>query len=442
MNKKISVVLAIILMLLCIAATFMVTFVLQKNRYDKKLLEVMSEQDTGAEIPADTGTTDPQDGQNQQEWTDSAAGDSDFLKKLFLKLRVIDELYRENFVWDIDDEVLTERILDAYVEGAGDTFGGYYTAEEFKELMDDYNAEFSGIGVNVIFNPDYGLIEILNVLPDSPALEAGIKPGDLIYTVGEGEDLEYVEDLGYYTTISKLRGPEGSEAVFSVLRGKDYSEKVDFRIIRRKVEEITVMYHVYEPDKTVGVIRITGFDAKTPAQFNEALDSLKKAGCDKYVFDLRYNPGGELNSICTVLDTLLPYGPVVRIMDKDGNQVDAYYSDRNEIDAPMAILVNGSTASAAELFTSAMRDYEKGKVVGTTTFGKGCMQTTMQLSDGSALMITTRMYNPPFSDNYHGIGIVPDVEIELDEELLDISFYKITDEQDNQLAAAVATLYE
>ncbi|MBR5680077.1 MAG: hypothetical protein IKX19_05430, partial [Clostridia bacterium] len=203
--------------------------------------------------------------------------------------------------------------------------------------------------------------------------------------------------------------------------------------------EITVMSHVYAVDESIGVIRVTGFDAGTPGQFVSAVDNLRAEGCDKLIIDLRYNPGGELNSIVSVLDYILPEGPIVRIMDADGNQVNAYYSDAEELDMPMAVVVNGSTASAAELFTSAVKDYQKATIVGTITYGKGCMQTTVPLSDNSAVSITYRMYNPPFSDNYHGIGVIPDVVVELDEALSNKNIYKITDEEDNQLAAAAAT---
>ena len=171
-----------------------------------------------------------------------------------------------------------------------------------------------------------------------------------------------------------------------------------------------------------------------------AVETLTAEGCEKLVIDLRYNPGGELSSIVTTLDYILPEGPIIRIFDANGKEVDAYYSESGELDVPMAVLVNENTASAAELFTAAVRDYDKAVIVGTTTYGKGCMQSTIPLSDGGAVTVTNHMYNPPFSDNYHGVGIVPDVEVELDESLEDKNFYKITDEEDNQLTAAVEAL--
>lgn len=333
--------------------------------------------------------------------------------------------------------MLIDSAIAGYVAGTGDDYAAYYNTAAFKEFMSDLEGELAGIGVNVIYNTDYQVIEVINVVPDSPALEAGVEPGDLIVTVGD--EKESVAELGYYPAINKLRGEVGSIAVFQVARGEKYDEIVDFAIERAVVTEVTVMSHVYALDDTVGVIKISGFDGKTPTQFVEAVENLQSQGCEKLVIDLRYNPGGELSSIVTILDYILPEGPIIRIFDADGNEVQTYSSEASELDMPMAVLVNGSTASAAELFTSAVRDYNKAQIVGTTTYGKGCMQTTIPLSDYSAVSVTYRMYNPPFSDNYHGVGIVPDVEVELDEALLSKNVYKITDEEDNQLTEAVAT---
>ena len=160
----------------------------------------------------------------------------------------------------------------------------------------------------------------------------------------------------------------------------------------------------------------------------------------KLIFDVRYNPGGDLRSIVSILDYLLPEGPIVRITDKDGNVVETYESDADSLDLPMCVLTNGSTASAAELFTSALKDYKKATVVGTNTYGKGTVQTVIGLPDGSGIGISYRLYNPPFSDNYEGVGIAPDYEVEPDKSLEGKNIYKITDSEDNQLQKAVEIL--
>jgi len=365
---------------------------------------------------------------------------SDFIKRVIKKLTEIDSIYREYYLGELDDDVLIDSMMAGYVYGTGDEYASYYNTEDFLQFITDMEGEMVGIGVSIIYNPDYKVIEVMNVMPDSPALEAGVMVGDLIVYIGE--EKESVAELGYYPAVSKMQGKEGTEAVFTVYRGENYEETVEFRITRAKITEQTVMPHVYALDNTVGVIKISGFDTKTPEQFVNAINDLSAQGCDKFVVDLRYNPGGELNSILNVLDYLLPKGPMIRIFDGNNNEVASFHSDEEEADLTMAVLVNENTASAAELFTSALRDYDKALIIGTTTYGKGCMQTTIPLSDFSAVSVTYRMYNPPFSENYHGVGIVPDVIVELDEALYNKNFYKITDEEDNQLAAAVKTFYE
>ena len=402
MKKKISLGASIVLILLAALLTFQVTFTVMSIKH-------------------------------RQEMTDAYAHLANFNKLL-----EVDALFRNLYVKDFDETELMDGILAGYVMGSGDRFGAYYPAEEFQTYMDSLNGDMQGIGVNVIYNSEYGAIEIINVMPDSPALEAGVEPGDLIVYVGE--EMESVAELGYYGALAKLQGKAGTMAVFTVARGKHYEESVSFSILRGYVTEQTVMHHVYSLDNTVGVVKITGFDRATPDQFFAAVQTLLDGGCTRLVVDVRNNPGGELQAICSVLDYLLPYGPVIRTVDRAGNEEVIYRSDAKALNVPMAVLVNENTASAGELFCSALQDYEKAVIVGTQTYGKGSMQTIRQLSDGSGLSVTYRYYCPPFSDNYDGVGVTPDVVVEPAGAMLEKNIYKITDEEDNQLQAAVAEL--
>ena len=394
MSKKISIGTAVILMLLAVLVTFQLTFVALSNKYQSELNELTISQD------------------------------------MYAKLAAVDELYRTLYIGDIDEKTLTDYLIRGYVLGTGDKYAYYLDEEQFAEMMASNNAELQGIGIKVIYQND--MIEIISVMPDSPALEAGLEPGDIIAYVGG----ESVAELGYTAAVNRLQGEAGTLAEFTVQRG---DELIDYSIERGYVNEQSVMYHVYEPDPTIGIVKILSFNLGTPEQFKSACEELIAGGVTKFVFDVRYNPGGDLESITEILDYLLPEGPIVRIVDAEGNE-DVRYSDASELDMPMCVLVNSSTASAAELFSSALQDYDKAELVGTVTYGKGTMQTIIRLADNTGLGISYRMYNPPYSDNYEGVGVQPDYVVEMDESVADKNIYKITDEEDTQLQKAIELL--
>lgn len=414
MKKRISIPVFIAVVLFACLITFQITAVAMMSMY----------RNSGGDTPSSPAQTDDENGGTER---------SDFIARVTEKLTELDSEFRSLYIGDIDEDELINGVMLGYIYGTGDDFGEYYDEESYETFMSDLSGEGEGIGINVIYNTEYDCIEVLNIFPDSPASESDLMVGDLIVSVGE--DKEPVSEMGYYVAISRLRGKSGTEAVFTVSRGDD-GELIDFRITRGPFVEVNVYSHVYGPDASIGVVKVTGFDGQTPFQFREAVEGLRAKGCEKLILDVRNNPGGELYSIIDTLDYMLPEGPIIRIYDADDNLVEQYDSDAECLEIPMVVLVNHSTASAAELFTAALRDYDMAKVVGTTTYGKGCMQTTRALDTGGAYSVTYRMFKPPFSESYHKIGIVPDIEVELDPELADKSLYKITDEEDNQLKAA------
>ena len=395
MSKKISLPAAIVLILLAALLSFQITYVTMMNKYQNEVNMLTASQSA------------------------------------YEKLNYVDALYRAYYVGEIDEEQLSDYLVRGYIVGAGDKYASYMTAEEFDAYLEESSGEMVGIGVHVIYNGELGGIEVISVMRDSPALEAGVEPGDLIVMVGD----EYVSDLGYYPAIDKMLGDVGTVAQFTVRRGKNYEQIKEFSIVRAKVTDTTVESHMYEGD--VGIIRISQFAENTGENVKTAITDLTAKGAEALVFDVRYNPGGALTGIVDTLDYLLPKGPIIRIVDREGNE-ESIDSDAFCIEIPMAVLVNESTASAAELFTSALQDYGLATIIGTTTYGKGTMQTIVSLPDGSGLSLSYRMYNPPYSDNYEGIGISPDIELPMDAALLEKNFYKITDDEDNQLQTAIA----
>lgn len=409
-------------------------------------------------------------------WNDGASEDATLPtdQSAFAELELLQYLFDRYAIEDIDDEALMTAVLKAYAANTGDIYAEYYTAEELEALNADNQGEMEGIGVSVVNDKaeingfSYSVLTIISVYEDTPALRAGLRIGDCIYTVIDPDGETYTVDaLGYDTAISYIRGKAGSEAKFSVLRfdADGNYEIVPFTITREPIVSESVKGRVFESDPSIGIIKISQFDLTTPTQFHSAMDSLIAQGCTKFVFDVRYNPGGALYSIEAVLSTFLREGDVmISTVYKDGSEEFdrvrvADYSTfegyegcsvtREDIGKyrgyEFAVLINEYTASAAELFTSNLRDYDLATLVGVTTFGKGCMQTTFDLSyfgvEG-ALRLTTAWYQPPSGENYHDVGIAPDIEIAMDAAVIEQygNIYLIPDQHDPQLMAAIDAL--
>ncbi len=377
---------------------------------------------------------------------------------------------------ETDEEAMMAAALKAYVAETGDDYAYYYTSEEYEELRQENAGRSEGIGINIIHSTatvngkSCLVIKVINVMKDSPAAEFGLRVGDLIYGVGVGEAMQTVTELGHDRALTALKGEAGTEAVFTVLRPKDDKyEVIECNIKRGAVTAESVYYRVHSTDRAVGIIKILQFDLTTPQNFTEAMDYLISQGCTKFIFDVRYNPGGDLLSIKAVLSYFLNEGDVIiRTVYKSGAEEihkaevtdyaedDEYYPcsvTKDEIGKyrrdgfEFSVLCNGSTASAAELFTATFRDYGLGTLVGTTTYGKGSMQRIIPLLPygyGGALKLTIAKYysgaNGGMNDGYDGEGIEPNILCELSEEAASKNIYDLSDSEDNQLAKAVEAL--
>ena len=372
------------------------------------------------------------------------------------KLKQIQEIIETHYLFEEEEQMMEDGIYTGFMYGLGDPYSVYYNEENFAKLMETTEGSYCGIGASVSQNRSTGLSTIVRVFRGSPAEEAGMLPGDVIYKVDDVNASEIDLDL----LISQhIRGEEFSYVKITVFRNA-VNDYVDLKIQRRQIEVETVEYHMLE-DK-VGYILITQFDLMTPRQFQMAVEELEAEGMESLVVDLRNNPGGVLDAVVEMIAYVLPEdklgGMLVYTEDRNSNG-DQYYSkngkihcdrydrmrnseypktDGHQLDLPMVVLTNGASASASEIFAGAMKDYEWATLVGTTTFGKGIVQNLIPLRDGTAIKLTTSHYFTPDGFDLHGKGIEPDIEIELDEALL--TKVTVEFEEDNQLQKALEVL--
>ena len=271
--------------------------------------------------------------------------------------------------------------------------------------------------------------QITGIIDDSPASESELRVDDYIYMV-DGED---VYDMDLSEVVSMIKGEEGTTVTLTIVRPST-GEELDVTLERRRVESPTVTYEMLEDD--ILLVTITEFDTVTVDQFAEALAIGKGSGMQGMILDLRGNPGGSLAAVVEIARMILPEGLIVYTEDKYGERVEYACDGTHELDVPMVVLVNGGSASASEILAGAIKDYEMGILVGTTTFGKGIVQRVVALDDGSAVKLTVSHYYTPLGNDIHEVGIAPDVEIEFDSEAY------LEDETDNQLDEAIAILLD
>lgn len=369
------------------------------------------------------------------------------------KMELIQKIISENYLFEEDPEMVEAGIFTGMMAGLGDPYSTYYTEEDFQELMENsIEGEYCGIGALISQNRETMLMTVIRVFEGTPCAEAGMLPGDAIIAV-DGENVAGMElDL---VVSNYIRGEENTEVTVTVYR-ESTDEYLDLTMKRANIETPTVEHEML--DDSVGYILVTQFEGVTAGQFKEAVEDLESRGMEKLIIDLRNNPGGLLDAAVEMAAYLLPDGTIVRTEYKNGKG-DVYFSedgqlkaesdagtrlnqypieDSHELDIPIAILVNGNSASASEVFAGAMRDFSRAELVGTTTFGKGIVQSVIPFTDGDAIKITTAHYFTPNGFDLHGKGLEPDLEVELSEELLQQTAVDFS--EDNQIQAAVELL--
>ena len=336
------------------------------------------------------------------------------------KLDMLKKRLDGTFLYDMDEETMRDGIYKGFVASLGDPYTVYYTAEEYEALMESTNGEYVGIGVQFVQDPSTNLCTILRVFRGSGAEEAGLLSGDILYEV-EGEDITQESSDNIVT---KIRGEEGTAVKIRVYRPST-GDYVEVEVERRSVSMDTVDWKML--DGGIGYVQITEFDSVTYSQFTEALEDLQSQGMKGLLLDLRDNPGGLLDQVVEIADDFLDEGTIVSTRDKNDNEIVNSADSEVKYAGPIAILVNGNSASASEVLTGALKDYGLATVVGTTTFGKGIVQNIIPLGDGTAMKITTANYYTPNGTCIHGIGIEPDVEVQAGEGDVDLQLEKAAD---------------
>ena len=359
------------------------------------------------------------------------------------KTAEIEKLIDNYFYFDQDDEKREESYYDGIMRGLDDPYSVYYTKKEYEKMMEDDSGSFEGIGATVSKNLNQGTIYIVTPLEGSPAEKAGLLPNDIVVAV---DDLEITTDMELDYVVDHIRGEKGSTVTLKVYREGE-EDFLSIKIVRDTIENKTVEYEML--DNNIGYIKVEQFIDNTAGLYKEAVDSLQSQGAKGLVIDMRDNPGGIVPVVLEMVDYMVDdeaiaegateKGLLLETKTKDDKVMDRIdCSDGHKVDLPMVVLVNGNSASAAEIFTGCLRDYNLAKVVGTTTYGKGIVQSVMKLSDGSAIKITIAKYFLPSGDDIHKKGVDPDFEVELDESLRQ----KVTIEhdEDNQLQEALKHL--
>ena len=395
MSKKVSLGVAATVTLIAMAVTFSMTMTVSMNMFNNTVSSVKNKE------------------------------------RMYNKLSEVDRYVRANEYFDINDDTLNDTIASGYMLGISDRYARYYSAKAYSERVGLANGRLMGIGVAVVKDPSSGYARIIRVYDNTPATNVGLEVGGFITAIGD-TSTRSMSDTAAMT--SALLGEEGSTVnikYMTPLREEQSFEITHANYTTPSISTVRLM------DNGVGYLRIDSFNSGTAVEFRNAVNSLTNQGATSLIFDLRDNSGENLNAALVATDYCVPSGLIAQSQDKGGNVADLRMSDENEITLPMVCLVNGSTASGAELFANALRKMAGATIVGSTTAGKGVLLSDPQsLSDGSAVVITVGILLDNEGKNWNGTGLTPDVDASLtnDEQS---SYYDFTVDNDPQIAKAI-----
>lgn len=395
MSKKVSLGVAATVTLIAMAVTFSMTMTVSMNMFNNTVSSVKNKE------------------------------------RMYNKLSEVDRYVRANEYFDINDDTLNDTIASGYMLGISDRYARYYSAKAYSERVGLANGRLMGIGVAVVKDPSSGYARIIRVYDNTPATNVGLEVGGFITAIGDTSTRSMSDTA---TMTSALLGEEGS--IVSIKYLTPLREEQSFEIIHANYTTPSIST-VRLMDNGVGYLRIDSFTSGTAVEFRNAVNSLTNQGATSLIFDLRDNSGENLNAALVATDYCVPSGLIAQSQDKGGNVTDLRMSDENEITLPMVCLVNGSTASGAELFANALHKMAGATIVGSTTAGKGVLLSDPQsLSDGSAVVITVGILLDNEGKNWNGTGLTPDVDASLtnDEQS---SYYDFTVDNDPQITKAI-----
>ena len=350
-------------------------------------------------------------------------------KDKFAKMNFLEKFVKENYLYPVTDEELAIGELKGVVAGLNDPYSEYLTKEEYNSLTETTSGKFYGIGV-FISNQNDEFITVISPIKDSPADIAGLKAGDKIIKV---DDKEYNASQTS-EAMKAMRGEKGTEVKITILRPSTGKTK-DYNIVRDEIKEETI---ISSNLNGIGYIGITQFSEDTSKDFKREIEKLQKENINSIIVDLRGNPGGIVDTAAEVADILLPEGMIVYAKDKNKNTVFEFKSDKNFVDLPLVVLINQGSASASEILAGAIRDYNRGTIIGKKSFGKGIVQSAMRFPRGDGIKLTTSEYFSPKGINIHKIGIEPDIEVDLEKDIKGIGIEHIN--EDAQLQRAMEVL--
>lgn len=395
MSKKVSLGVAATVTLIAMAVTFSMTMTVSMNMFNNTVSSVKNKE------------------------------------RMYNKLSEVDRYVRANEYFDINDDTLNDTIASGYMLGISDRYARYYSAKAYSERVGLANGRLMGIGVAVVKDPSSGYARIIRVYDNTPATNVGLEVGGFITAIGDTSTRSMSDTA---TMTSALLGEEGSTVNIKYLT--PLREEQSFEIIHANYTTPSIST-VRLMDNGVGYLRIDSFTSGTAVEFRNAVNSLTNQGATSLIFDLRDNSGENLNAALVATDYCVPSGLIAQSQDKGGNVTDLRMSDENEITLPMVCLVNGSTASGAELFANALRKMAGATIVGSTTAGKGVLLSDPQsLSDGSAVVITVGILLDNEGKNWNGTGLTPDVDASLTNDEQN-SYYDFTVDNDPQITKAI-----